>query len=146
MTTPTEIELPEQSPSRIHKADPWSPDAGAAPDVDVDAAVTANQRIAAFYAKHPTGRIETIVHMSVGESTEIKTFSDETARTARDADAVTVIARVYRDQHAAKPAATGTATRRSDDANLVVAERPQETAETVAVSRALRFLGILVDR
>ncbi len=141
MTDP--IDLPdEQTPSRIHRGDPWTPvEPGAVADVDIDAPVTANQRIAEFRKKYPTGRIETFVSATEPEVTKIQPFQDEPVRELSEATVVFARAEVFVDQRSKHPLATAHAVRGSSDSNVIVAERPHETAETVAVSRALRYAG-----
>lgn len=89
---------------------------------------TAGERIEAFWEKHPDGSILT-------EFQHRATADGEDVYTAR------VFVRKVADSDT--PDATAHATRSSGDQDEITAARPQETAETSAVSRALRNLGIL---
>lgn len=93
-----------------------------------DELATAEDRIKAFWRKHEGGRILTEV---------------ETVRESLDGSLTyTVAAAVFKIAEDSKPDATAHATRSSSDVNEIVAAYPQETAETVAISRAIRYLGI----
>lgn len=119
-----EITLPEaQGKSRIHKAP--------RPEAPEDAA-TAGERIEAFWEKYPDGSILTEIEsreVTVGDTAPYSVYT----------------ARVFVRRHAdaESPDATAHATRSGADPDEVTAAFPQETAETSAVSRALRNLGIL---
>lgn len=94
-----------------------------------DSFVLATDRIRAFHNLYPDGRIITTVERDV----------------YGDAVVFTVAAHVYKTSESDKPDAMAHATRDTRDEDDGVARRPQETAETVAVSRALRNVGILVS-
>ena len=127
----TDITLPEQTgPSKLHR-DP-------APVPYVDDVIRADDRIRSFRTKYKTGRIVTTIAFDEGEDTE--TWAGSVI--ASGVSTFTVRADVYTDAHSVRPAATAHATRSSNDPDPVTAARPQETAETAAVSRALRYLGI----
>lgn len=139
---PVEIELPESGRSRIRR-DPWEPREAGEDAPVTDDYVTADDRIAAFYAKHPHGRIITTVSSTGdGDVEEIATARGDVLARHTAPTTYTVRAEVFRNAVGAKPDATAHATRSTNDTNPVVAERTQETAETVAISRALRFAGI----
>lgn len=99
---------------------------------EADDVTTAADRIAAFWRKYPNGSILTEV-----ESTRIDTVDHLPYFTH------TVRAFVRKDGTASLPDATAHATRSDSDPDPVTAAYPQETAETAAVSRALRNAGIL---
>lgn len=113
--------------SRIKPTSPAS--AGASDDDDV---VTTEQRLKKFRQKNPDGLIETTVE-----------YDDRV-------EGYTATARVWR----AKPGidrygapvymadAIAHATRTKHAADPITAAHPQEAAETAAIGRALRFLGI----
>ncbi len=96
----------------------------------LDDVATAGERIEAFWKKHPTGRILTAVEKSWD---------------VEGATYYTMRAEVFRDEDTDvdEPHAMAYATRNTGDPDEVTAAFPQETAETSAVSRALRNLGIL---
>lgn len=115
----TDIELPEDTrKSRLNRAPK--------PDT-LDDVATAGDRIEAFWKKHELGSILTeIEQRDVGEATVF------TARVF-----------VRKNADSENPDTTAHATRSTADPDEVTAAFPQETAETSAVSRALRNLGIL---
>jgi hypothetical protein len=82
-------------------------------------------RIALFYARHPTGRILTDL-------------------VSRDEGVVTFRARVYRTAEDPRPAATGWAAEREGDGE-VNAVACLENTETSAIGRALANLGFLAS-
>lgn len=113
------LELPEDTrKSRLNRAPKQEP---------LDDVATAGERIEAFWKKHPDGSILTEV---------------ETERAGQFAT-YTVRAFIRRNGDSDRPDATAHATRSSADPDEITAAFPQETAETSAVSRALRNLGIL---
>lgn len=116
------IEIPEDTKkSRLAKPAAPKPDAP-------DDYATAADRIEAFHRKYPDGSITTKI----------------TSRTVDDVVIFTARANVRKDSRQSyRPNATAHATRSTADSSEIAAERPQETAETVAISRALRNLGIL---
>lgn len=118
----TDITLPEDpTKSRLHK-----PPRGESDDI-----ARVGDRIAAFVKKFPEGRIITSI---------------ETIREVGDHTVYTMRAAVFRTtslDYDEEPHATAYATRGTNDPDEITALFPQETAETSAVSRALRNLGIL---
>lgn len=92
-----------------------------------DDVATAGDRIEAFWKKHEGGSILTDI-----EHREVDNATVYTARVF-----------VRKDSSSPEPDATAHATRSNADSDEVTAAFPQETAETSAVSRALRNLGIL---
>jgi hypothetical protein len=120
----TEIELPESSEkNRLNRA-PRSE----APDDFASAA----DRIAAFWEKYPEG--------SILPEVEETTINDGQSLPYRS---YTVRAFVRKHSDSDRPDAIAHATRDEADDDEVTRAFPQETAETSAVSRALRYLGIL---
>lgn len=118
-STPVDIEIPEDKrKSRLPRAPKVEP---------LDDFATAGQRIEMFWRKYPDGSILTEI-----ESESAGAFSVFTAR-----------AFVRKDGDSDRPDATAHATRAGYESDDVAAQFPQETAETSAVSRALRNLGIL---
>lgn len=95
---------------------------------------TAPERIDAFWAKHPDGSIMTEVETTVVEAAGVIPYLVFTVR-----------AYVRRHAEDSLPAATAHATRGQNDEDELVRQFPQETAETAAVSRALRNAGILTS-
>ena len=123
MTT-TEIELPEESEkSRLHR-----PAKSETPDDFASAA----DRIAAFWERYPGG--------SILPEIEETTIDDGQSLPYRS---YTVRAFIRKNSDSERPDAIAHATRDEADEDEVTAAFPQETAETSAVSRALRYLGIL---
>ncbi len=97
-----------------------------------DDATTAADRIEAFWQRYPNGSILTEV--------------DEREVTIEGHDpysVFTVRAFIRKDSGSERPDAVAHATRGENDPDEVTAQFPQETAETSAVSRALRYVGIL---
>lgn len=124
MSDATELELPtDTAPSRLHR-----PPKNETPD-DV---ATAGERIEAFWERYPEGSILTEV-----ESREVVTAEN------LPYSVYTVRAFVRRNSTDADPSSTAHATRSEADPDPVTAAFPQETAETSAVSRALKMIGIL---
>lgn len=99
------------------------------PETDEDFA-TAKDRIAAFWERYPNGSIlpaePTTADIPGGREYTVRAF-------------------VRKDSSSDSPDTTAHATRGTDDPDPIVARYPQESAETSAISRALRFLGILVN-
>lgn len=135
MTDPT-IEIPasltipdDTARSRL------SPRTSERPPADhVEDIVSADARIAEFWRKYAGGRITTsIVRVD---------YHDPSAERPVAAD-YTVVAEVYKKSGDSGPSATASARRSGIDADEITASRPLESAETAAISRALRFLGIL---
>ena len=93
---------------------------------------TAGERIEAFWARYPEGSILTEVEVREVVTAEILPYSVFTVR-----------AFVRKDASAERPDTTGHATRSEADPDPITAAFAQETAETSAVSRALKNLGIL---
>lgn len=113
------IALPDDTQkSRLHK----TPKSEGSDDV-----ASVGERIVEFRRKHPEGSILTEI--------EHRLDNGEVVYTAR--------AFVRKISDSDRPDATAHATRSSLDADEVTAMYPQETAETSAISRALRNLGIL---
>lgn len=122
-TLPTAIMIPDDAaPSRLRRAKAESPDDFA----------RAGDRIYAFHRKYKEGRIHTVI--------------DGVRETGDGVLIYTVSAAAYKDADTATPDATAHATRATNDPDKITAQFPQETAETAAVSRALRNLGILPKR
>ncbi|WP_295102990.1 helix-turn-helix transcriptional regulator [uncultured Microbacterium sp.] len=119
-----DIEFPtDDRQSRINR-----PPKSEAPDDFASAA----DRIAAFWEKYPEGSILTEV--------EERTIDDGQSLPYRS---YTVRAFIQKHSESDRPDAIAHATRDEADDDEVTAAFPQETAETSAVSRALRYLGIL---
>lgn len=93
---------------------------------------TAGERIALFWEKYPEGSILTEIEAQTARTEDDKPFTVYTAR-----------AFIRRDADAESPSATAHATRSETDPDPVTAAFAQETAETSAVSRALKNVGIL---
>ncbi|WP_136032519.1 helix-turn-helix domain-containing protein [Microbacterium sp. PF5] len=94
---------------------------------------TAMERVEAFWAKYPEGSILPEVESRViddGQSLPFQVF--------------TVRAYVRKNSASERPDAVAHATRGENDEDELVRLRPQESAETAAISRAIRNLGILV--
>lgn len=121
----TDIDLPDTASKRPAKSTRHD---------DPEDVTRARDRLKAFWAKHPEGSILTEV--------EEKPIGGGFGSTATDS-AFTVRAFVRRDANSEFPSATAHATRATNDPDELVAQFPQETAETAAVSRALRNAGIL---
>lgn len=120
----TEIELPESTEKNRLVRPPKSE----APDDFASAA----DRIAAFWEKYPEGSILPEVEetrIDDGQSLPYRSY--------------TVRAFIRKNSESESPDAIAHATRDEADDDEVTAAFPQETAETSAVSRALRYLGIL---
>lgn len=101
------------------------------PDTFDDVA-TAMERVEAFWAKYPEGSILPEVESRViddGQSLPFQVF--------------TVRAYVRKNSESERPDAVAHATRGENDEDELVRLRPQESAETSAISRAIRNLGIL---
>lgn len=116
----TDIAIPEDT-ARSRLA-PTAPKGDALDDV-----ATVGERIEAFWEKYPEGSILTEVESE--QAGEYVVF--------------TVRAFIRRKGESERPDTTAHATRGSYDPEPIVAQFPQETAETSAISRALRNLGIL---
>lgn len=119
-----EIELPESSEKNRLVRTPRSE----APDDFASAA----DRIAAFWEKYPEG--------SILPEVEVDTVDDGEHLPYR---VYTVRAFIRKHSDSERPDAIAHATRSDQDEDEVTRAFPQETAETSAVSRALRYLGIL---
>lgn len=119
------IQLPEDtSKSRLSKP---------APKLEpTDDVATAGERIEAFWEKYPEGSILTEIETRVVETAEHLPYSVYTARVF-----------VRKNADAESPDVTAHATRSEADPDPITAQFAQETAETSAVSRALRYIGIL---
>ena len=126
MNTTPDIEIPEDTrksrlprPARLETTDDYA---------------TAEARIAAFWEKYPDGSIlpevetRTVVD-SAGVAYEVHT-ARAYIRKDGDSDRADVVAH---------------ATRGENDEDEVVRKFPQESAETSAISRAIRNLGIVVE-
>lgn len=114
---------------------------------DTDDPITANQRIATFWRKHKNGRISTtVILLDERDVVDVDSWTHDAVRKVSTPSRYTVRAEVWKDAETAKPDATAHATRGSDDPDQITADRPQETAETAAVSRALRYLGIRLPK
>lgn len=119
-----DIEFPtDDRQSRINR-----PPKSEAPDDFASAA----DRIAAFWEKYPEG--------SILPEVEETTINDGQSLPYRS---YTVRAFIRKNSESEGPDAIAHATRDEADDDEVTAAFPQETAETSAVSRALRYLGIL---
>jgi hypothetical protein len=90
---------------------------------DNDDYTSADDRIASFHRKYKDGRYESAAE-------EIRPGQWK------------VTVRVWKDRERTDPDAIATAYRSTDDPSEIAAAFPLETAETAALSRALRFLGI----
>lgn len=119
-----EIELPESLEKNrlVRTPRPEAPDDFA----------SAADRIAAFWEKYPEG--------SILPEVEETTIDDGQSLPYRS---YTVRAFIRKNSESERPDAIAHATRDEADDDEVTAAFPQETAETSAVSRALRNLGIL---
>lgn len=113
----------DTSKSRLHK--PVKPE-------PLDDVATVGERIEAFWERYPDGNILTEIETRVIETTEHLPYSVYTARVF-----------VRKNADAESPDTTAHATRSEADPDPITAQFAQETAETSAVSRALRNLGIL---
>lgn len=122
MTT-VDIELPEAVGSRIHR-----PPKSESPDDFT----TAAERIAAFWETWPNGSILPEV-----ESRQVVTDG------VLPHCVYTVRVYVRKDAASERPDAVAHATRSEADPDPVTAQFAQEVAETSAISRAIRNLGIL---
>jgi len=123
-TIDDDIEFPtDDRQSRINR-----PPKTEAPDDFASAA----DRIAAFWEKYPAG--------SILPEVEETTIDDGQSLPYRS---YTVRAFIRKNSESERPDAIAHATRDEADDDEVTAAFPQETAETSAVSRALRYLGIL---
>ncbi|MFJ4173357.1 helix-turn-helix domain-containing protein [Microbacterium sp. NPDC089696] len=127
MTTDTnlpEIEFPaDERKSRINR-----PPRSEAPD-DV---ATAGDRIAAFWEKYPNGSILPEIDRVIVDNGEAIPYNVYTVR-----------AFIRKDAQSEQPDSVAHATRGENDEDEITRQFPQETAETSAISRALRNLGIL---
>lgn len=120
----TEIQLPEgPAKSRLHRAEK---------NETPDDFRTAAERIEAFWELHPSGSILTEVETTVVEAAETLPYLVFTVR-----------AFVRKDSLDERPSATAHATRGENAEDELTAQFPQETAETAAISRAIRNIGIL---
>lgn len=100
------------------------------PKPDTDDVATAGERIEAFWEKYPDGSILTEV-----ETREVSGQYPYSVYTVR--------AFIRKNGDADGPDSTAHATRSENDPDPVTAQYAQETAETSAISRALRYIGIL---
>jgi hypothetical protein len=111
----------DDSPSRLDRGRHTSkPDFGPDPD-DLS---TVDGKVTSFWAAYPDGRIETEVILN------------------QSGDVAVAAARVWRDRKDQAPTTTATASRSYVDDADPFSYRAVEAAETVAIGRALRFLGI----
>lgn len=140
-TTTDPIVVPEDtSKSRLARVEPK-------PEAAVDDLIRADDRLATFWRKYPDGQIDTrVLSVEVDEGESIEMFSGPPIVHTPGSTVYTVRAEVYKHADDAAPSAVAHATRGTDDRNDVTAARAQETAETAAVSRALRFMGILLAK
>jgi hypothetical protein len=116
----TDVLIPkDDAPSRLDRGRHTSK-----PDFDPDDLSTVDGKVAAFWEKYPSGRIET--HVTLHEY----------------GDVVLATAEVWRTHLDKAPTATATASRSYVDDADPFSYRAVEAAETVAIGRALRFLGI----
>ena len=119
-----DIEFPtDDRQSRINR-----PPKSEAPDDFASAA----DRIAAFWEKYPEGSILPEVEETTIDNGQSLPYRSYTVR-----------AFIRKHSESDRPDAIAHATRDEADDDEVTAAFPQETAETSAVSRALRYLGIL---
>lgn len=126
MTGPAVIELPEpQGQSRLHRP---------AKSENPDDITSAADRIDAFWEKHPNGSILTEVETTIVEAADVLPHLVFTVR-----------AFVRKRSEDDRPSATAHATRGQNDDDELVRQFPQETAETAAISRAIRNVGILTS-
>lgn len=120
------IQLPEDNTkSRLQRT----------PKGDADDFVSAESRIEAFWERFPEG--------SILPEVEEKTIDDGQSLPYR---VFTVRAYIRKNAQSERPDSVAHATRGDDDPDAVVAQFPQETAETAAISRAIRNLGILATK
>ena len=96
-----------------------------------DEVATAEQRIKAFWRLHPDGNILTEIETREVRTDELLPYFVHTAR-----------AFVRKNADSDTPDATAHATRSDNDPDEITAAFPQETAETSAIARAIRNLGI----
>lgn len=123
MTTEDDIEFPQDDrKSRINRP----------PKADTPEDVTsAADRIEAFWQKYPGGSILPEVDSRIMETPD------------GPCTVYTVRAFIRKDSQSESPDSVAHATRGENDPDPLVAQYPQETAETSAISRAIRNLGIL---
>lgn len=125
--TPSEaLAIPtDASRSRLHRENA----ADREPDAHVEDYTTADERLATFWRKYKEADVE---------------FESESIRVDKVGGQVewTVHVTVRICCNGDGRVVTGSATRSSTDMNDIVAHNPHETAQTAALSRALRFLGI----
>jgi hypothetical protein len=116
------IDIPEDTrPSRLNRP---AKDSGPLSSPDPDDLSTVDGKVAEFWSACPEGRIETEVDLH------------------QSGDVVVATARVWRDRTDGQPVTTAHASRSYVDDADPFAYRATEAAETVAIGRALRFLGI----
>lgn len=107
----------------------------------LDDVATAMERVEAFWAKYPEG--------SILPEIEVRTISEDVMEIGwdkpRSVEYQIYIARAYvrKNSESERPDAVAHATRGENDEDELVRLRPQESAETSAISRAIRNLGIL---
>lgn len=123
-TTADDIDMPEDTRRSRLQRPPKSE--------NVDDFTSAAQRIEAFWEKHPDGSILPEV-----ESRELRTAEGLPYMVH------TVRAYVRKDASSERPDAVAHATRGENDPDEVTRQFAQEVAETSAISRAIRNLGIL---
>lgn len=124
MSTDDDIQFPvDDRPSKINRQR-----RSEAPE-DVTSAA---DRIDAFWQKHPDGSILTEVETTVVEAANVLPYLVFTVR-----------AFVRKRSDDDRPSATAHATRGQNDEDELVRQFPQETAETAAISRAIRNIGVL---
>jgi len=124
MTTPDVLEVkPDGRKSRLTQKTP-------APDVDLDDITTVDAKVAEFWTRFPDGAIDASKVQQIGP------------------DAWKVTAKVWRINPRADfqggpfPDSTGTALRTVDLDGHASGAFPLETAQSIAIGRALRFMGI----
>ena len=141
ITEVEELAIPEDtSRSRLTKTTEYLPPA------DSDDFTTADDRLKSFWRKYKTGRVVTkiLTDETDGEE-EVQDFAGNVVHRSLGVRTFTVTAYIFRDADDDVAASTAHATRTTASTNPVTAEFPQEVAETAAISRALRFLGIRLD-
>jgi hypothetical protein len=121
-TTVTDPDLPfpqDNRPSRLNRP------AGPVTGFDPDDIATVDAKVAAFWALHPDGAIDASDVEQVGEHSW-----RVTAHVWKNADSE------------GRADSTGSATRTLDLGGHISGQFSLETAQSVAIGRALRFLGI----
>lgn len=125
--TDIDITIPtDEKPSRI-KPRVKSGDTPPVSDFDPDDVSTVDSKITEFWSKYPEGRFET----------EVEVYRNE-----YDLPTFTVVARVWAVSEEDAPATVAHATRTLGEGEEPYSLRALEWAESVALGRALRFLGL----